>query len=136
MSASAREGLVTEDEWLARYILRREHVRADGTVKPDPFIPYRHVELSVTRHKGLEEFAIWAIGECVARKRQTALLGRADTQARVFIRQRLTVKPDPQIDDPNHANVVGWPADKQAQKEIAIEIVKQVGYKPKPITVG
>lgn len=136
MSASVSDGLVTEDEWLARYIVRREHVRADGTVKPDPFIPYRHVELSVTRHKDLEESAIWAIGESVARKLQNALLGRADTQVRVFVQQRLTVKPDPQIDDPNHANVVGWPADKQAQKEIAIQIVKQVGYKPKPITVG
>ena len=43
------------DEWLARFILRKEHVRADGTVKPDPFIPYKHIELSVTRHLGLSE---------------------------------------------------------------------------------
>ena len=43
---------VVENEWLARYILRKEHVRADGTVKPDPFMPYRRVELSVTRHLG------------------------------------------------------------------------------------
>ncbi len=26
---------VAADEWLARYILRREHVRADGTLKPE-----------------------------------------------------------------------------------------------------
>lgn len=53
---------VMEDEWLARYILRREHVRVDGTLKPDPFMPYKWVELSVTRHLGLEEPEIWQAG--------------------------------------------------------------------------
>ena len=54
---------VTADEWLARYILRHEHVRADGTLKPDPFMPYKWVELSVTRHLGLEETEIWQAGQ-------------------------------------------------------------------------
>ena len=57
---------VGDEEWLARFILRKEHVRPDGTVKPDPFIPYKHVELSVTRHLGLNEARIWAAGELVA----------------------------------------------------------------------
>ncbi len=37
---------VTADAWLARYILRREHVHADGTLRPEPFMPYKWVELT------------------------------------------------------------------------------------------
>jgi len=123
---------VTEDEWLARYILRRDHVRPDGTVKPDPFIPYKRVELSVTRHIDLEEADIWKIGQTVANKRASLLHGRADARVAVFLGQRLRVAAAPLIDDPNHANVLGWPPDKQRQKEIAVEIVKEVHYKEKP----
>src|SRR5687768_8448551 len=105
MSISPGERAVADDEWLARYILRREHVRSDGTVKPDPFIPYKRIELSVTRHIELTEFGIWRIGEIVAAKRASPLYGRADGQAQVFVRERLQVIPHPLADDPNHANV-------------------------------
>jgi len=136
VSDSVGERPVAKDEWLARYILRREHVRPDGTVKADPFIPYKRVELSMTRHLALEESEIWKIGQIVADKRSSTLFGRADTQTRVFLRHRLRVAGAPLVDDPNHANVVDWPPDKQAQKEIAVEIVKHVKYKPKPIAIG
>ncbi len=46
---------VADAKWLARYILQPEHVRADDTLRPDPFIPYKRVELSTTRHLGLDE---------------------------------------------------------------------------------
>ena len=31
---------VAAAEWLARFILRKEHSRTDGSVKPEPFMPY------------------------------------------------------------------------------------------------
>ena len=58
--------LVSDEEWLARYILRKDHVRQDGTVKPDPFIPHPHADLSVTRHLGLDEQELWNAGTKVA----------------------------------------------------------------------
>jgi hypothetical protein len=116
--------------------MRREHVRPDGTVKSDAFIPYKRVELSMTRHVGLGESEIWKIGQAVAEERASTLYGRADAQARVFLRQRLRVVPAPLIDNANHANVVGWPADKQAQKEIALEVVKEAEYKANPTAIG
>lgn len=123
---------VAEDEWLARYILRKEHVRADGTVKPDPFMPYKWVELSVTRHLGLNDPDIWAAGEAVAAVTGTALQGRADSPARVFVKQHLRVLPKPLPQNPNHADVVDWPADKPAQKEIALLIAREASFKANP----
>ena len=72
---SRKRAVVKSDEWLARYILRKEHVRADGSLKPDPFIPYRHVELSVTRHLLWSEEKIWAAGKRVADQTGLNLLG-------------------------------------------------------------
>lgn len=136
MNPSAVEQPVAEAEWLARYIVRKQHVRRDGTVKPDPFIPFKYVELSVTRHLELSEQRIWDIGDRVASQTNTQLQGRADAQASVYMQQRLRVVAAPVEHNPNHANVVDWPSDKQAQKEIALEIVKCVRYKAKPITAS
>lgn len=123
---------VTEDEWLARYIVNKGHIRADGTVKQDPFIPYSRVELSVTRHLGLNSDEVWASGELVAKELGKPLLGRADTQAQTYLRHRLRVLSKPLPNNENHADVVGWPADKPAQKDIALMIAREASYKPKP----
>lgn len=125
---------VADDEALARFILRREQVRADGTVKPDPFMPYKWVELSVTRHLGLDESELWSAGEHVANETHTTLHGRADTQAFSFVRQRLRVLPKPLPHNANHADVVDWPADKAAQKELALLIAKAATFKARAAT--
>lgn len=92
MNPSVAEQPVTEAEWLARYIVRKQHVRRDGTVKLDPFIPFKYVELSVTRHLELSEERIWDIGDRVASQTNTQLQGRADAQASSYIRQRLRAR--------------------------------------------
>jgi hypothetical protein len=124
------DATISEDEWLARYIFHAGHVRADGTIKPDAFIPYKHTELSVTRHAKLSDEQVWQFGDDVGRARSLALLGRADTLAKHFVMQRLRVIAAPLPDNENHANVVGWPPDKQSQKEIAIEVARFAKYKP------
>jgi len=123
---------VADEEMLARFILRREHVRADGTVKPDPFMPFKWVELSVTRHLGLDEQEIWDAGRGVAEETKTMLYGRADLEATSFIRQRLRVLPRPLPQNPNHADVVDWPADKAAQKEIALLVAREAIFRSTP----
>jgi hypothetical protein len=50
------------------------------------------------------------------------LHGRADAQVFVFEQQQLQVVADPIKDNPNHANVIGWPKEKPAQKILAQEI--------------
>jgi hypothetical protein len=123
---------VADEERLAKFILRREHVRADGTVKPDPFMPYKWVELSVTRHLGLDERQLWDAGRGVAEETKTTLYGRADVEAASFIRQRLRVLPRPLPQNPNHADVVDWPADKAAQKEIALLVAREAIFRSTP----
>jgi hypothetical protein len=123
---------VTEDEWLARYIVRKNHIRSDGTVKPDPFIPYKWVELSVTRHLGLEESEIWEAGRQVSAELGEPLIGRADTQARAYTLRGLRVNAAPLKNNSNHANVEGWPADKPGQKELALLIAREANFKPMP----
>ena len=124
---------VADAEWLARYLLRREYVRSDGSLRPDPFMPYKQVELSVTRHLGLDERELWEAGQSVAAATATTLHGRADVQAVVFVKQRLPVVQRPLAGNLNHADVVGWPADKPAQKEIALLIAREATFVPKPL---
>jgi hypothetical protein len=123
---------VSNDEWLARYVVRKEHVRPDGTVKPDPFIPYKWVELSVTRHRGLDDQEIWAAGEDVSSELGEPLIGRADAKAEVYVQRGLRVVPAPLPKNRNHADVVGWPMDKPGQKEIALLIAREATFRPRP----
>lgn len=119
---------IRSDEWLARFILNRTHIRHDRTVKQDAFIPHPHRDLSVTRHLQLSEAQLWEIARGVARQTHKLLQGRVDVQAAVFLRQELRVVADPILpENPNHANVAGWPAEKPAQKIIAQQIVAAVG---------
>jgi hypothetical protein len=127
MSNGGTEPPVDSDEWLARFILKRSHLRQDRTVKPDAFIPYPRSELSVTRHLLLSETELWQFGRDVAREIGKPLLARADVQAFVFQRPELRVVAAPLPENPNHANVVGWPAEKPAQKSIAQEIAAAAG---------
>ena len=118
---------VSSDESLGRFILQKNHFRNDLTVKPDAFIPYSRTELSVTRHIGLSVSQIWEIGWEVALKIGKPLFGRADIKASIFENQKLTVIADPLPNNPNHANVKGWPAEKPAQKILALEIAAAAG---------
>lgn len=119
---------LSDDERLTRYILRKEFIRRDGTLKPDPFIPFRHTELSVTRLSGLTDARIWEIGESVAKRQTKTLHGRGDAHTVVYTKEKLYVYPAPVEENPNHANVTGWPAEKDMQKAIALEIVKSIQY--------
>lgn len=127
MTEGGPEGLVASDERLARFILHRSHLRQDWTVKPDAFIPHPWPSLSVTRHLHLSETELWNIARNVARQTSKILYGRADVQASDFERQTLRVVPAPVSENPNHANVSGWPLEKSAQKAIAQEIAQAAG---------
>lgn len=118
---------VQDDERLARYILYRRHIRRDDSVRPEAFMPHPHVDLSVTRHLGLNESQIWKIGQRVADQRGKPLFGRADVVSMGFTQHRLKVVGDPIPDNPNHANVSNWPSEKSQQKILALEIAKAAG---------
>ena len=127
MTDEGSEKRVGADEHLSRFILNRNHLREDWTLKPDAFIPPPWPDLSVTHRLQLSEADLWNIGGDVARRTGKTLRGRADVQAFQFERHALRVVAAPLAENPNHANVTGWPAEKPAQKLIAQEIAAAAG---------
>jgi hypothetical protein len=122
---------ITDDEWVARFVLFSKWIRnSDHTVRPDAFIPFPWPDLSVTRHIGLSEAELWELGQAVADQRPATLYGRADVQALTVKRQSLRFVPT--AEPKNHANITGWPADKPAQKIIAQELAAAAKFVLKP----
>jgi hypothetical protein len=112
---------VAETELLARYVTQSGQFRSsDQTVKPDLFIPHPYKELSVTRHLQATESEIWAVGQAVAATR--TLYGRADIRAGDCTIASLQVVAKPLANNPNHADIEGWPLQKQDQKAIALQL--------------
>lgn len=118
---------VVPEEFLARYVVRSGWIRSDRTVRKDAFIP-RDSELSVTRHLHLTEENIWNIGRRIAEKRSCTLYGRADVETRHVLAQGLDVMAQPVPDNPNHANIINWPAEKDARIMCALQIAEAARF--------
>lgn len=135
-SGSLAQIPVADEELLARFVLTKRHITRDGVVlKAEALLPYKWVELSVSRHRGLDEAELWTLGQEVARERSKSeareipLLGRADFGARTARRQKLDVLP---AEPPrNHANVVAWPEEKSAQMSLAQELAAKSRFVPR-----
>lgn len=113
---------VSDDELLARFATQSKQFRSDDTVKPDLFIPYRHVELSVTRHRDATEEEIWSVALELANAFERKLFGRSDLLASACKVDSLRVVEKPLPRNPNHADIEGWPSQKQDQKAIALKL--------------
>jgi hypothetical protein len=132
MIGGSAPSAVTDEECLARFILFSKWIRnSDQTVRPDAFIPYPYPDLSVTRHIHLSEEALWKMGQDVADARPAKLYGRADIYASTARRLHLRIDPAPASNNPNHANLDGWPADKPTQKIIAQQLAAEAVYQAK-----
>ena len=125
---------VEDNERLARMILTERHVRRESmAAKPEAFLPYKHVTLSVIRHRELTEGELWEIGGKVAEKRGRTLVGRGDVLARIARAQNLDVVPEEGPDLPrNHADIVGWPPEKPLQLIRAAEIAAVADFVAAP----
>ena len=115
-------------ETLARFILTRQHFRTTGRVMPEAFMPPADLKLSVFRVNGLQEKKVWNIGrDHVATPSKRTLFGRADVAVAQVHQSGLQVDPD---DNPlHHANIIGWPGEKSAQKIIAKQLPAEATWK-------
>lgn len=113
---------IEETELLARYVMQSRLFRSDRTVKPNLFIPHPYQELSVTRHRHATEAEIWQIGVNVATQQQRTLYGRSDILTKNCLVESLRVAAKPFPDNPNHADIEGWPLAKEDQKAIALKL--------------
>jgi hypothetical protein len=124
---------VEDDERLARFVLTERYVpKKGGGVAAQALLPFRYVELSVSRHRDLAKGELWELGRQVARARSEKegrsfpLVGRADFFARTARNLKLNVTPD---EPPrNHANVIGWPTEKSEQMNLAQELADRSDF--------
>lgn len=73
---------------------------------------------------------IWELGQAVARQRPATLYGRGELLAVVAKTQKLHFEPT--ATPLNHANIVGWPTEKAAQKLIALELAAKAEFRAAP----
>lgn len=125
---SALPGEVADAEQLARFVMTRRWVRAEGTVRPDAFMPPPDLNLSVTRHGTLSPENLWSRGYQVAQSQGKALLGRADLRAENVRRSLLDVVGFPVPNNPEHAHIVSWPPDKPTQKSLAQSLAAAAAF--------
>ena len=124
---------ISDDEWLARFVVFGRWVRENGTVRPDAFVPPPDLNLSVTRHLALSDEQLWARGADVASARNANLTGRADLRAAaVRSLSPLNVLEATIAGNPEHAHIVGWPADKPSQKMLAQQLAASAKFIPAP----
>lgn len=116
---------VNPDEMTTHFIFARDHFnQAKNTVSAAAFMPPKDKRLSIYRIHCCEEEKIWWLGDWYVSRRRTdkkAVLARGDLQALEFERVQLEIRPE-RNPHPRHANVLGWPADKPAQKMKAVEL--------------
>lgn len=103
---------------LARFILQTNHFRkSDNTVKWNAFLPNSRGETSVYQISTLSDAQTWDIGRGVANSTVKDLYGRADVPSAAVLDNGLQIVYCGPI---RHANIIGWPAEKEAKKEIAL----------------
>ena len=115
---------ITPFEYLSRFIVDRNHFRANRTIKHQAFIPNNNGKTSVCRISGIGDGEIWEIGLEVARIRGKPLFGRADIRVFNVLSKSLVVVPTnpPPI---RHADIVGWPENKDHRISIAQELAAE-----------
>ena len=128
---------VADEELLARFIVNGNEMRVDGTVRPQLFLPYRRVTLSVNRHRDATLDETWDIGQQVAAERGKTLYGLVDIRASSCRIPPLDVIPQPILPhNPNHTDIVGYPERKDEQLSLAAKLASTIEGKwksPPPI---
>jgi hypothetical protein len=122
-----------DGEMLARFIVQKNHVRADLSLRHDPFVPSKKTgQLSVYAIANLGEADIWSIGKKhVADVIQKPLYGRADFNSLRVYEAGLKVESAP-IPHPRHANIVGWDLESTAPRAQALKLAAEAIFRPAP----
>jgi len=83
---------------------------------------------------GLQEQEIWQVGDLIGKERAKNALARGDLSKSSVLKVGLTVDLTPGLHD-LHADVSGWPTDKDEQKSIALELCAKSKLCLRPATL-
>jgi hypothetical protein len=115
---------VAEVEQLARFLSEGHHFsKSTLTVKYQAFSPPKNLRFSVFRISSdpppglIPEEDIWSIARDLVERTRGPVLGRADLSASNIAPEGLRLEPAP-MPHPRHANIVGWPEEREKQKAI------------------
>jgi hypothetical protein len=120
---------VSREEIITRYLLEKQEIRSNGKLHWRALLPNRDGETSVYRISKCSEHDIWVTGlHDVAAARGKVLIGRGDLRASSVYDKALTLRPD---NNPasNHADIIGWPEEKDRLQAIAIDLAAEADVK-------
>jgi hypothetical protein len=119
---------------LARFIFQTNHYSRTG-VKPGAFLPApNRFVISMLFVDSMQDAEIWGIGDRVGQERAKRAIARADLMKSSVLAIGLSVELTPGV-HANHADVGGWPPEKDAQKLIALELCAQSSLYLRPIGI-
>lgn len=117
---------VDPEELLSRFLTQPKNhfTPTAGRVRYAAFLPNKALQTSVYRTEGLSPAEVWKIGDdLVGTPLGRPIPARADVAAKIVYDLGLAIDPDG-IPHPRHANIIGWPASRPAQKLLAIKLAE------------
>jgi hypothetical protein len=118
--------ILSPSEDIARFLCDEHFRKSDNTVKPrafQPIVDKGRLVVSVFRIHGLDNIGIWRIGHDIGAVSNRTICARADIPVASIREIGLDIDPD---NIPyRHANIINWPQEegaiKQMQQELAAE---------------
>jgi hypothetical protein len=116
---------IDPNEKLTRYLFEKSDIRKDGSLHWRALIPNKEGETSVFRISECSEGDVWVMGFPVAKTRGKVLIGRGDLIASNVLEVSLTLRRDEDARS-RHADIIGWPEEKDRRQAIAIDLAEKV----------
>jgi hypothetical protein len=98
---------------------------------PDPAAVDPRYETSVYRAEGAASAELWAICATHIDQPEAWMKARGTVEAAAILDAQLAFDPDGKP-HPRHANVIAWPEDKHARKNLAREIANKMTLEVRP----
>lgn len=109
---------VAPHEIASRFLIDGQVWTESREVKYPAFIPPKSLKLSIFRTSNLNEQEIWTLAVEKVEPSRGPVIGRGELTVAVIAEEKLQVFSD-EDQNSRHADVVGWPVDRDARVTIA-----------------